>query len=255
MEKIILVVIIILILPGFILAYDDPNGMNLNAPTNLKIKQTEFRIEHRFYGKLNEEPFDTFFGMFSGANANLGLRYSALPNLEIKASYERDNQEAIIGASYAYFYPNMMFRSQLDAQFFSYKEFNLDILEKERKSNAFILLSLQTDPIIKRIMPIVNVGYDSENKEIGAGVGLYVILLERLGAVRKISLIGEFFPTKLDGNNNCYDFGIRIETYGHNFDFIFGNSSNIGIRRLVLGVDKNRPKGLYFGFNIKRLIG
>jgi len=229
--------------------------MNLNAPTALKPRQTEFRIEHRFYGKVNDKPFDTFFGMYSGANVQLGLRYSALQNLELKGAYERDNNEVFIGASYAYFYPNMMFRSQLDAQFFSYKDFNLVTFEEERKSNAFVLLSFQTEPIIKRIMPIVNIGYNADAKEIDAGVGLYVILLEKRGTIRKISLIGEFFPTKLDENNNCYDFGIRLETYGHNFDFIFGNSSEIGARRLMLGVDKGRPKGLYFGFNIKRLIG
>jgi hypothetical protein len=253
MKKLFLIVIVAFFLPSMILAHDDPSGMNLKAPTLLKLKQVEIKIEHRFYGKVNDKPIDTFFGMYTGANVSLGLRYSALPNLDINGSYIRDNNEAIIGASYAVFFPASMLRSQLDAQFFSYKQFNLETSIEERKSNAFVLLSLQTDPIMKRIMPLINVGYDGDNKEIGAGVGLYVILFEKLGIIRRITMIGEFFPTKLKGKSNCYDFGIRLETYGHNFDFIFGNSSEIGTRRLMLGTD--RPKGVYFGFNIKRLIG
>lgn len=255
MKKLVIIVIIIFILPSMTFAYNDPSGINLIAPTAIKPRQLELRIDHRFYGKINDKPIDTFFGMYSGANVGLRLRYSTLPNLDIYGSYIRDNSEAIIGVSYAYFYPNMMFRSQLDVQFFSYKEFNLETLEEIRNSNAFVLLSLQTDPIAKKVMPIVNIGYDGDTKEIGAGVGLHAILFEKLGSIRKIILIGEFFPTKLNENNNCYDFGIRLETYGHNFDFIFGNNSNIGTRRLMMGVDKNIPKGIFFGFNIKRLIG
>ena len=255
MNKIIILVFILILIPQLLIAYDDTGVINLKAPTVLKIGQKEFKIEHRFYGKVNDKPIDTFFGMYTGANVGLGLRYILISNLEMKASYSRDGNEATIGMSYAVFFPAEMLRSQIDAQFFSYKEFNIETKAEERKSNAFACLSLQTDPILKRFAPTVNVGYDGDNKKIGAGVGLSAIVLANHGIIRKVVLLGEYYPTKLEDKRNCFDFGVRLETYGHNFDFIFGNNSNIGVRHLMLGVDKLIPKGLYFGFNIKRLLG
>lgn len=255
MKKALILAVILFLIPQMIMAYDDPSGMNLKGPTTLKTGQKEFKIQHRFYGKVNEKPIDTFFGMYIGANVSLGLRYLLFSKLELNTSYMRDGNEFEVGTSYAVFFPAIMLRSQIDAQFFSYKQYNLEKKAEERKSNVFALLLLQTDPIMKIITPTVNVGYDGDNKEIGAGVGLSVIALADLGLIRKLVLIGEYYPTKLEDRKNCYDFGIRLETYGHNFDFIFGNNSNIGVRHLMLGVDKLIPKGLYFGFNIKRLLG
>jgi hypothetical protein len=255
MKKALILVVILFLIPQLLMAYDDPGGMNLNGPTMLKAGQTEFKIQHRFYGKVNEKPIDTFFGMYTGANISLSLRHLLFSTLELNTSYMREGTEFELGTSYAVFIPAVMLRSQIDAQFFSYKQYNAEKKAEERISNVFALLLLQTDPIIKIITPTVNVGYDGDNKKIGAGVGLSVIALTDLGIIRKLVLLGEYYPTKLVDKRNCYDFGIRLETYGHNFDFIFGNNSNIGVRHLMIGVDKTIPKGLYFGFNIKRLLG
>ncbi len=254
MKKFIISLITMFFIPCVLMAYDDPGGLNLKGVTALKTGQLEFRIDHRFYGKINEKPIDTFFGLYSGADVSLGLRYLLWSTLEINTSFTRYENENAIGLSYAILIP--MIRSQIDAQLFSHKRYNIDVQKEERLTNGFVLLSLQTDPIMDLMTPTVNVGYDAENEKIGVGIGLVIIILKDMGTMQKLALLGEYYPTKLENSDNCYCFGIRIETYGHNFDFVLGNNSNIGIRRLMLGSPKivGNDKGLYFGFNLKRLI-
>jgi len=253
MQKVILVCLTIMFIPGILLAYDETGMINTKNPTGLEQRQIEIKIQHRFYGKINDRPLDTFFGLDVGANVGLGLRYVVLPKLEINVSYTRGN-EYTIGTSYAYFPPKIPIGSQLDAQFFTYKEYNFTTKSEERKSNVFGLFSLQTKPIVKRVVPTVNIGYNGDAKKLGAGLGLYVIIFKDLGLIQKIILLGEYFPTKdrTKDSRYCYDFGFRIETYGHHFDFILGNNSEIGLRHIMLGTESD--KGLYFGFNIKRVL-
>lgn len=254
MKKLIILSIAMLFVSYTLMAYDDSGGLNLKGVTTLKTGQLEFRIDHRFYGKINEKPIDTFFGLYSGADVSLGLRYLLWSTFEVNTSFTRHENENTLGLSYAVLIP--MFKGQIDAQLFSYKHNNVETKKEERITNGFALLSLQTDPIMKAITPTVNIGYDAENKEIGAGIGLAIIVLKDMGIMQKLALLGEYYPTKLENSDNCYCFGIRVETYGHNFDFILGNNSNLGVRRLMLGNPKivGVDSGLYFGFNLKRLI-
>ncbi|MGB9596339.1 MAG: DUF5777 family beta-barrel protein [Candidatus Poribacteria bacterium] len=254
MKKIIILSIVMFFIPYALIAYDDSGGLNLKGITALKTGQLEFRIDHRFYGKINEKPIDTFFGLYSGADVSIDLRYLLWSTFEINTSFKRYENENTIGLSYAVLFP--MVKGQIDAQLFSYKHYNIDIQKEERITNAFVLLSLQTDQLMKVITPTVNIGYDAENKEIGAGIGIAIIVLKDKGTMQKLALLGEYYPTKLENSDNCYCFGIRVETYGHNFDFLLGNNSNIGVRRLMLGNPKiiGVDSGLYFGFNLKRLI-
>ncbi len=249
----ILILFSIIILSENINAYDEQSIFNMKAPTGIERGQSELKIQHRFYGKVNEEPFETLFGMYSGANVGLGIRYVVLSGLELEASYTSYNKESNLGASYTYLFPLIMLRSQVSANYFSYKTYNLDLNQEERISNIFTLLSLQSDPILTLFLPCLNIGYDLEEKHLGIGFGANFIVLERVGTLKKVILIGEYFPSKIAGENkNCYSFGLRLETYGHHFDFMLSNSSEIGVRRLMLGT--TRQEGLYFGFNIKRLI-
>jgi len=240
-----------LILTNNLSAYNEPGAFNLKVPTGIKSGNAEFKIQHRFAGKINEDPFNTLFGMYMGANINLSLRYIVWSKLELEGSYSNYSKESSLCASYSYSFPLM--KALLGGQFFSYEEYNLDKKSFERKSSIMGLLSVQTEPIIKRIILTIDIGYDGYEKKPGAGLGASIIILERPGTLKKLILIGEYFPTKLNSDvNNCYCFGLRAETYGHHFDFIISNGSEIGLRRLMLGTVKE--EGLYFGFNIKRLI-
>lgn len=254
MKKIIILSIIMVFIPYILVAYDDSGGLNLKGVTALKTGQSELRIDHRFYGKINEKPTDTFFGLYSGADVSLALRYLLWSTFEINTSFTRYENENTIGLSYAVLLP--MFKGQIDAQLFSYKRYDIDAQEEKRMTNGFALLSLQTDPMMKAIIPTANIGYNAENKEIGAGIGIMIIVLKGMGTMQKLALLGEYYPTKLENSDNCYSFGIRVETYGHNFDFLLSNNSISGVRRLMLGNPKiiGIDRGLYLGFNLKRLI-
>ena len=246
-------IVCLLLIPQILAAYE--TGMlNLETPGALEKGQGEFKIQHRFYGKASEEPLDTFFGMDLGANIGLSLRYTLWSKLELRAARFRSAKEGILGASYSYPVPKSPLQSQVYVEFFSYEEFNFETSSDERKNSVFGLLSLQSEPVFGRIIPTVNAGYDADGENFGAGLGLAIIAFEELGLVRRITLMGEYYPTRgEEDHERSFAFGIRFQTYGHHFDLILSNNSELGVRHLMSGAVKT--EGLRFGFNIKRLLG
>lgn len=249
MKKIFLIFLVML-MPNDLLAYE-LGTFNLKAPTELQKGSIELKFQHRFRGKISEEPLNTFFGMdYAGANIGIDLRYSVLPKFDLNVSRVWDGKEYTAGASYAYSLTKVPFSIQLGGEFFSYAEFNLE--KNKRKNGVFGLFSFRGGPIL-RVAPVVNVGYNSDNKEPGVGFGIAITALETLGIVQRLSAIGEYFPTTAESENKkSFAFGLRIETYSHHFDFILSNNSQIGVRHLMAGTLED--KGLRFGFNIKRLL-
>ena len=74
--------------------------------------------------------------------------------------------------------------------------------------------------------------------------------------LKHVAVIGEYYPVfardgERTGPEDCFAAGVELQTYGHHFALLVGNSSQIGTRRLILGTETN---DLYFGFNICRLI-
>jgi hypothetical protein len=232
---------LLMFVSGQLLAYE-MGTFNLETPTSLEKGQGEFKVQHRFRRKLSEQPL----GMDQGVNVGISLRYSVMPNFELNASRFWSGKEGILGASYAYSIPKSPLRSQFGAQFFSFEVFDLEENEMRRENGFFGLLSLQSEPLFNRINPVANAGYDSYNKEFGAGLGLNIVILEYLGMLQRMSVVGEYFPT----GENSFAFGFRFETYGHHFDFIFSRNSENGVRRLMSGTAE--VEGMRFGFNIKR---
>jgi hypothetical protein len=120
-------------------------------------------------------------------------------------------------------------------------------------NNFLYQFNVQTQPIAGRILPAVNFIYDGLLSKFGIGTGIDVVLKE------DIDLVGEFYPamgkkdTTFDGHQfvNCYSIGFKINTPGHHFFFSVGNSTDIGVRRLIHGAKSNN---INFGFNIQRLI-
>lgn len=232
-------VVLVLLIPQAALSYED-GMLNLSVPTDLEEGQAEFVVQHRFYGKIAEEPLDTFFGMDMGANVRIGLRVALREKLELIVSHIRIQKEYIVGLSYAYVVPDRL-RSQAEVRFFSFKSGI-----QERKRGLFYQLALQSTPLLKRITPVANLGYDSYEGSAGIGFGLDVGLLEHL------SLIGETFPVlEGEGEVDCFALGLALRTYGHRFMVLLGNSSEIGMRRFMRGTNAG---DLYFGFNIQRLL-
>ena len=243
------IVMLAVSIPVGCVAYE-PSMLNLTVPSALEPRQGEITIQHRFYGQVNEQPFQTFFGMDLGPNVGLMLRFPIGGGFEIKGGRIRDFKEYVLCASYSKHLPGIPLSGRLDIQYFTFKKDEIT----DRKGDMFYQVALQSDPILKRAQPCLNLGYDGYSERVGLGAGLTMQILERL------SFLGEYYPV-LDrdqeddvasarvGPKDCFAFGIKVQTYGHHFFLMVGNSYAIGTRRLMMGTDSN---DLYFGFNIQR---
>lgn len=243
-------VLLLTLMPQMLLAYE-PGLINLKSPADLDSGQVEFKIQHRFYGDVTEDTLDSLFGADSGGNIGINLRYSPFTGLELNAARLRTNREYVLGIGYGCAIPAIPLRCQVDVQYFRYEEFSFEISGIDKENGVFGMLSLQTEPLLDRITATVNLGYDSDEEEFGAGFGLALTILELTGTVQKISAIGEYFPTtNADEAYNTFAFGIRIETYGHHFDLILGNTSELGEKRVMAGTSSTVD--MSFGFNVRR---
>lgn len=237
---------VLFISPG-LLAYEQ-SMCNLTVPTGLESGEGEFRLIHRFYGKIFDDPFDEPFeslGTNQGVNVDIGFRYQILPRAELSLSYGTDWREVALGASYAVYIPTAFLRSQADVRIFSYEPGGSD----DRGIHVFGQLSLQSEPFLQRISPVLNVGYDGDTGRAGLGLGINLII------IRRLEILGEYFPLLYDegafgGENDFYAFGVKLNTSGHHFFFLLSNSLQIGSRFLMQGT---MDHDLRLGFTIHRI--
>jgi hypothetical protein len=227
--------------------------LSLKLPSRLEARQAQFFFQHRFYGKLDKKVFDTFFGMNEGANAGLGFRIRLFENFELVVSHVFRDNEYAMAAGYAVSPSFLPVRMQVDAEIFSNKKYYFlrESVALRRKSFAAFRIDLASKAILNRLTPVVNIGYDTELKRAGLGLGLDAAVSE------KFSLIGEYYPRlKKSGpdddlRHDSYAVGLKVQTYGHHFLFHVGNNTEIGTRRLMAG---SASSDLYFGFGIQRLL-
>jgi hypothetical protein len=228
--------------------------LSLKLPSQLDARQAQFFFQHRFYGKVDS--LDTFFGMAEGANAGLGFRIRVFRNFELVASHvfgeERENENSL-GIGYAFPVPGLPVRGQIDAEIFSNKRYYTDPNGAflRRKNFTAVRLDLASKAILNRLTPVVNIGYNSERKHAGFGLGLDVTITP------KYSLIGEYYPRLQKTRDesllihDSFAIGLKVQTYGHHFLFHVGNNRGIGTRNLMEGAG---VKTLFFGFGIQRLL-
>lgn len=220
----------------------DRSIYNLTVPSDLAAKQMQFTVRHRFFGDAFEEPFETFFGMQFGANVGLESRLGLGRGFDFKVGYQFNHKEYIVGVGYN-MPSNLPIIIRADVQYFSYRPTFF-----EREKGIYGLLSAQANPLGERIVPSFNLGYDSFLEEIGFGMGLELILS------KKWSVIGEYFPLLNSDDSfrkDSFAFGLRLNTYGHQFVLALSNNYEIGSRHLSRGSLDN---DLHIGFVIHRLI-
>lgn len=228
--------------------------INLISPTELGDWDGEATISHRFRGKIDDEPLDTFFGMDRGANIGLSYRQAFLYRAELKLGYIRDDKENLIQASWAFTPVDLLVQAQLDIQRFSYETYSFVYNDIARRKNFLFILSAQNEPIAKRLILNINAGYEAENERFVTGLGAGVITLPNL------TVLGEYYPVldrdsapddvqSLLRKHDSFSIGIKADTYGHHFTLFLGNSDGITLRTLSKGhLDKN----FKFGFNVQR---
>lgn len=239
--------ILILVLFGSSMFALERTSFNLKAPSALENHMWYCDIFHRMKGKFDIE--NGTLGIGSGANIGLGLRYRVWKSLDLSGLWIKDNKEYMIGAGYMYHLTQAKLRSQVDIQYFTYANANQS---SGRSKNFFYTLLVQTDPLLKFFVPTVNLGYDGYNQKIGLGVGGDFQFNVTLGPIESISLTGEYFPMLDKENNNIKNsmaFGIKINTFMHQFMLLVQNSSVIGPRRMMLGAPNN---DFHIGFVMNR---
>ena len=247
----ILPIVLLILMPQMLLAYE-PGLLNLSSPAELESGQAEIKIQHRFLGDVTNDTLNTLFGADLGANIGIGLRYE-VSGFELGVSRLRNMREYILAVGYGHALPDIPLRGQADVHFFRYEVFDAGLGGIDKRSGAFGILSLQTEPLLDRFTATANAGYDGREEEFGAGFGVAITIIKRMGLLQRVGVIGEYFPaTSKDDNEKSFAFGLRFETYGHDFDFIVGNNTDMGLRHLMVGAMNNAD--LHFGFNIKRRI-
>lgn len=226
---------------------------SLITPTTLYPGEGEINLAHRFYGKLKDQPLDTFFGMDNGANVQVSARACVWKSLELKAGYTRNNKQYDLGIGYKLSPVDFPVLAQLDLKYFSFMQPGIS----SRRDNILYLASLQAQPWKDRLALTLNTGFDGYYERPVNGIGLLVNITENL------SLIGEYYPV-LDrnsapervkpylGKHDAYCMAIKADTYGHHFIFSLGNSKGMDPRIQSLGAD---TRDLHLGFNIQRRLG
>ncbi|MBM4399123.1 MAG: hypothetical protein FJ041_02180 [Candidatus Cloacimonetes bacterium] len=229
--------------------------LSLISPTELGDRDAEVSIAHRFKGKVDDKPLDTFFGMNDkGANVGLFYRQAILYNAELKLGYITNNREYLADASWRFTPADFPVQAQVDIEYFSFEELDLLTNKLNRKKNFLTLLAIQNKPLLERIYLNANVGYELEKKRTVAGFGIGIKTLD------KLTVIGEFYPdsyktTALRDTENfqrtedSFAIGIKADTYGHHFMLVLGNNDALTLRKNTYGsADKNWK----LGFNIQR---
>jgi hypothetical protein len=227
---------------------------SLITPTELSPKEGELNLSHRFYGAVNEDPLDTFFGMNNGANVAVNARFNVMHGVELKAGFTRANKQYDLGSSWKFSPQDFPVRAQIDVQFMSFVQPGIT----PRRENLMYLLSLQQErKLWDRLAFTVNAGFDGYYERLIDGVGM------QIGLTESLTLLGEYYPV-LDrnsadpavaqylGKNDAYAIALKADTYGHHFIFSFGNSASMNPRLQSLGTDSNK---VHFGFNIQRRLG
>lgn len=226
--------------------------INLIHPSGLKQKQAEVMIRHRFYGDITDDPLNNFLGMDAGANVSLSARYQFFRKAEAKLSHTRRKSEKILGLAYRIDVEDFPVYGQLGIDYFSYEELSQP---ETTRQNLFYHFSLQNEEIMDRFVATMNTAYDGYNQRLILGFGMTIKIVD------SISLLGEYYPvldrdsateklTHYIGDEDAFAFGVKFDTYGHQFIFLLTNTDNTGLRRASLGTTQDSY--LRLGFNIQR---
>jgi len=253
MKKQLLFVVMILVGISFLGAYQ-ANSIGLITPSSLENVQGEINLGHRFYGQVNHNTLDTFFGSSSGANAFVGYRQHILFGTEAKISYTSANKQYEVGGAWQYAPEDLPVKAQLDVSAASF----VKNLSTKRATDIGIMLSAQNKPIWNKMIFTLNAGYNTYYQRLALGLGTQIMITDDL------SLLGEYYPLLNDenssdnvyhvGNHSAFAFGVAFDTYGHSFIFSLGNDPyHINTAGHSLGADSKGE--LHLGFNIKRRLG
>ena len=199
----------------------------------------EFSMNHRFFGAaLKNEPFDSFFGLDNGANVRFGMRYYPKDNFHLGFTHTRLGNINTITAGWT-----MNALENLD---FAVEAGYTSVKVSDDREGAIIATGcLEASFLNDRLRPVINYAFDGYRENNGAGLGLDFQVAE------KVALFGEYFPSVDESTEeDCFAFGCRYNTWGHQFLLALTNSPGIGIYEQLPG---SYTGDLFFALSIRRL--
>ena len=246
MKKLLLLVFIALLSEGA-MAFEF-GQLSLDTPNVLKKGEGSFGIRHRFFGEIND--YDKFLGTDNGGNMHFLLKYAVLDNLVLGVDHTRDESAYGVGLEYSHDFEWIKAGVRVNG-------FRLDKGLDEYDKSYQAIVSLQTPNYFEHLNFTANVGYDAyyEHQIVGFGADLNAEnFISFLTFTEKLSLLVEYYPQvdEIEGVSKEYDsyaFGMKYQTYGHHFEIMATNATNMDPRTMSLGTNSDK---LHLGFNINR---
>lgn len=201
----------------------------------------EFSMNHRFFGTaLKNDPLDSFFGLDSGANVSVGMRYYPVEDFYLSASHARLQKVNTVNAGWsAIAGENLEFG--IEAGYISVKPSSVD----DREGGIAVTGSISLSFLQNKLRPVLNYAFDGNRDNNGAGLGI------EFQAAERVAFFGEYFPASNDdADQDCFGFGCRYNTWGHQFLLGLTNSSGIGIYEQLEG---SATADLSIALSIRRL--
>jgi len=248
MKKLLLLISTIALLSEGLMAFE-AGQLSLDTPNVLKQSEGSLGIRHRFFGEVTDT--DKFLGTDDGGNMYFVLKYALLlDNLVLGVDHTRDESAYGFGLEYSHDFEWIKAGARV-------KGFRLNKGVDEYDYSYQAIMSLQTPNYFEHLNFTANIGYDAYYKHHIAGFGVDINaenFLSFLTFTERLSLLGEYYPQvdKVEGISKEYDsyaVGIKYQTYGHHFEIMVTNSSNMDPRTMSLGTSSDK---LHLGFNINR---
>lgn len=222
--------------------------LSLDTPNVLNKGEGSFGIRHRFFGEIDD--LDKFFGTDDGGNMHFVLKYALLDNLVLGVDHTRNQSAYGVGLEYSHDFKWAKVGMRVNG-------FRLNTGLDEYENSYQANLSFQTPNYFDHLNFTANLGYDAYYKHqiVGFGVDLNADnFIPFLTFTEKLSLLVEYYPQvdKVENISKEYDsyaFGIKYQTYGHHFEIMATNSTNMDSRTMSLGTNSDK---LHLGFNINR---
>ena len=247
MKKFLLGLLSIVFLSDGLMAFE-AGQLSLDTPNVLNKGEGSFAIRHRFFGEVNDT--DKFLGTDDGGNMHFLLKYALLDHLVLGVDHTRDESAYGVGLEYSHDFHWIKAGVRVNG-------FRLNKGANQYDRSYQTNVSLQTPNYFEHLIFTANIGYDAYNEHQIVGVGADLNaenFLPFLTFTERLSLLGEYYPQvdKVEGVSKKYDsyaVGIKYQTYGHHFELMVTNSTNMDPRTMSLGTNSDK---LHFGFNINR---
>lgn len=220
------------------------NGSFLNLPAPLygaKTGDFEFYMNHRFFGEaFGDNTGDSFFGLDDGANVNFGLRFYARDDIYVSASHKRlGSRNTLMAGWSASPLDNISFC--VEAGWSTVKPTSTGDREDGLLLDGSIAISFLQD----KFHPVISFGLDDDRDLSGFGLGA------SFQATERFAILGEYYPADNDDSeHDCFAFGGRYNTWGHQFLLGLTNTTGIGIFDQLEGSSTDE---LSFAIAVRRL--